>query len=81
MRAGHQVPTEDFSVKGLRVTYPARYRGQELQLQGTVLFSIWDRNYGQDFYRIQPDQLEEYGNLTTYALSVRKSLVTVIEEV
>lgn len=81
MRAGHHVPTEDFSVQGQRVTYTAKFRGQEVQLKGTVIFKIWDRSYGMDFYRIQPDLLEgPMQNLTTYALSVRKSSV-VIEEV
>lgn len=79
MRAAHHVPTEDFSVQGLKVSYPAKYRGQILQLTGIVIFKIYDRNYAQDFYRIQPDVVEEYRNLTTYALSVCQSDVTILE--
>ena len=70
-RYGAQVPSEDFSVQGQRIAYKARYRGQDLVLMGTVQYRIWDRNYGMNFWRIQPDRLEEYGNLTHFVLSVR----------
>ena len=79
MRAAHHVPQDDHSVAGLRVSYPARYRGQNLVLKGTVVYKIYDRNYGQDFYRVRPDRLEEYGNLTHYECSIRKSDITIIE--
>lgn len=69
-RYGARVPTEDFSEAGKRVFYTAKYRGQDLILAGTIVYTIWDRNYGQTRYRIQPDELEEYGNLTHYQLSM-----------
>lgn len=72
-RAHIIVPQNDFSVAGMRVQYAARYRGTDIVLTGTVQYRIWDRNYGCNFYRVQPDHVEAYDNLTTYALSVRES--------
>lgn len=80
MRYGHQVPQEDFSVRGMRVQYRTKYRGQELVLWATVEYKIWDRNYGMDFYRLTPDRFEEYGNLTHFSLSARASNVIFTNE-
>lgn len=69
--AHHHVPQEDFSVAGTRVSFKDRYRGVDIVLTGTVLHIIWDRNYGCNFYRVLPDRLEMYGNLTHFEQSVR----------
>lgn len=69
-RYGANVPTDDFSVNGQRVAYSARYRGQEVMLYGTAQARRWDRNYGQNVWRITPDALEDYGNLTHFDVSI-----------
>ena len=72
-RYGVQVPSEDFTVQGKRVVYRAKYRGQDLQLSGTAQYRRLDRNYGMQLWRITPDRLEEYGNLTHFDVSVLES--------
>ena len=81
MRASHHVPQDEFTRRGQRITFSDKFRGQVVELKGTIISERWERSYGQNFFRVQPDVVEGMESLTRYAMSVRNDRVIKIEEV